>query len=172
MMHFSSSQTGMMVLGLLGASKRGGWGWGWWAVGVGDRAHFNTLRLDQKHTHYCWTDSFGLTDSVQHWVTGHWFLISGTYFNINQWVTSIKEKGLIGFQVIPWCHWSWETVLSWMLRWLLAREELFGTFLSKQAGWCVSGGVHLPASSQGRGRMSEIMCRECLKIWKQKALYM
>lgn len=42
-----------------------------------------------------------------------------------------------------------------------------------QTAWlvCLYSSVHLPGSTQGRGGMSEIMCRWCLKIWKQKALY-
>lgn len=96
----SSRQTGMTVLGL----TRGLAGLGEAAGGrAGEnacrrRGSFQHLVLDPTHKHCCrtLTRPQGLCPSLSH--TGHGFVIS-SYFDINQWVTSIKERGSIWFQV-------------------------------------------------------------------------
>ena len=87
--------------------------------------------------------------------TGHWFVIDNSCFDNKQWVTSIKEKR---------CHWGWKTVLSWLFRWLPAREEALRRLLCKQAGWRVPAEEatcrHLPGEEVG-------WLRSCIEsIWR------
>lgn len=97
----SSRQTGMTVLGLPRGLAGLGEAAGGWAGenACRRRGSFQHLVLDPTHKHYCCTLTRpqGLCPSLCH--TGHGFVISNSYFDINQWVTSIKEKGSIWFQV-------------------------------------------------------------------------